>query len=73
MPGLPSDKRHRPGHKCCRGQVHVAETAARDAPLYSQRFGAGTGELVHWFTRSVNDAHLPDVHNVMASYKERSP
>jgi hypothetical protein len=47
-----SDKRHRPSQMLSRTRKRAAETAARDAPLsYSQRFGAGTGELVHRFTR----------------------
>jgi hypothetical protein len=49
-----------------------ADAAAAAITSYGARFGEGTSLLLQRFLRIDNEAALPEVHVVLASYKERS-
>ena len=52
--------------------ARAATLAANQHQDYSTRFGTSVSALVQAFTRTANDAALPDLHKQMATYKERS-
>lgn len=49
-----------------------AEATAAAITSYGGRFGVGTSDLVQRFTRVGSERDLPEVHQIFASYKERS-
>ena len=50
----------------------AADVAAAAITSYGGRFGEGTQALLQRFTRAQAEDLIPEVHQVMASYKERS-